>query len=275
MKKSNLIIAFLFLFIITIWNPLFSQCVQNDLSFKVGEKITYEVAYNWGIIWVDAGEVYFKTDTIGIKGNNCFLFESYGKSYKFYDWIFKVRDRFQSAVDPEMFQPVWFSRETYEGGHEVKNNYDFDFINSKVVSSVWHSDKPQTVDTLDIAACTYDVLTAIYYARNIDFSTCQPGDTIPVKFIIDGGFYELFIRYLGKERIANRNGKKYNCVKFSAKLVEGTLFEGGEDLLVWVSDDKNKIPILVEAKILIGSVKAYLTDYEGLKFEFKFKLSDF
>ena len=267
MIKSIKILSFLLIIIIE-WNPAFSQCVQNELSFKAGEKITYEVAYNWGFIWVDAGEVYFKTDTIIIKGKNCFQFESIGKSYKFYDWIYKVRDRYKSAIEPEMFQPVWFSRKTYEGGHEVNNSYDFDFQNSKVVSSVWHSDKPQTIDTLNLTSCTYDVLSAIYYARSINFSMCEPGDTIPVKFIIDGGFYELFIRYLGKEIIANRNGKKYSCIKFSANLVEGTLFKGGEDLLVWVSDDKNKIPIMVEAKILIGSVKAYLTDYEGLKFEF-------
>jgi len=43
--------------------------------------------------------------------------------------------------------------------------------------------------------------------------------------------------------------------------VEGTIFRGGEDMLVWVSTDNRKIPIVVEAKILVGSVKAYLADY--------------
>lgn len=244
-----------------------SQCSSNESCFQQGEKITYEVAYNWGFIWVNAGEVYFKTDTTIINGKTYFYFDSFGKSYKFYDWFFKVRDRYQSVVDPTTFHPLWFKRNTYEGGFQVNNRYDFDFEKGKVISSVEHSDKPLTVDTLNLDSCIFDVLSAVYYARNIDFSKYKPGDKIPINFIIDGEFYELYIRYLGNENIKNRDGKQYNCIKFSAMLVEGTLFKGGEDLYVWVSDDKNKIPIFVVAKILIGSVKAYLTGYEGLKYK--------
>jgi len=246
-----------------------SQCNSNESCFRQGEKITYEVAYNWGFIWVNAGEVYFKTDTTIINGKTYFYFEGFGKSYKFYDWFFKVRDRYQSIVDPVTFHPLWFTRNNYEGGFQVNNRYDFDFDKGKVVSSVEHSDKPLTVDTLNLDSCIFDVLSAIYYARNIDFTKYKPGDKIPIDFIIDGEFYKLYIRYLGKETIKNRDGKRYNCIKFSAILVEGTLFKGGEDLYVWVSDDKNKIPVFAEAKILIGSLKAYLTGYEGLKYKFR------
>ena len=266
MTRATKISGFLFFFIV-IGKPLFSQCVQNELSFQQGEKITYEVAYNWGFIWVNAGEVYFKTDTTIINGKTYFYFDSFGKSYKFYDWFFKVKDRYHSVVDPVTFHPLWFTRNTYEGGFQVNNRYDFDFDKGKVISSIEHSDKPLTVDTLNLDSCIFDVLSAVYYARNINFSKYKPGDKIPIDFIIDGEFYELYIRYLGKETIKNRDGKQYNCIKFSAMLVEGTLFKGGEDLYVWVSNDKNKIPIFVEAKILIGSVKAYLTEYEGLKYK--------
>ncbi|NJK87753.1 MAG: DUF3108 domain-containing protein [Bacteroidales bacterium] len=75
----------------------------------------------------------------------------------------------------------------------------------------------------------------------------------------------MFIRYLGKETIETKEGIKYNCIKFSSLLVEGTIFKGGEDLIVWVTDDKNRVPVLVQAKILVGSVKAYLTGTEGLR----------
>ena len=47
-------------------------------------------------------------------------------------------------------------------------------------------------------------------------------------------------------------------------LVEGTIFKGGEDMTIWVTDDGNRVPIMVEAKILIGSVKAIITGAEGL-----------
>ncbi|MBN2173884.1 MAG: DUF3108 domain-containing protein [Bacteroidales bacterium] len=245
-------------------NRISAQCIDRPPVFEPGETIHYEVAYNWGFLWVDAGEVYFKADTVTRDGKFCYYFDSFGKSYSFYDWIFKVRDRYQSYVDTAAFQPISFIRDTYEGGYEVNNRYDFDFDNGKVKSSISHSDKPLTVDTLEIKPCTFDVLTAIYYARNLDFDGMKIGDTVPIWFIIDGEIFELYIRYLGREKYKNRDGIKYNCIKFSAMLVEGTIFKGGEDLYVWVTDDRYKIPIMVEAKIIIGSVKAYLIGYEGI-----------
>ena len=84
--------------------------------------------------------------------------------------------------------------------------------------------------------------------------------------IIDGKIYPLYIRYLGKENIRTHDGKQqYKCIKFSVLLVEGTIFKGGEDMNIWVTDDENKIPVLVESKILVGSVKAYLNTTQGLR----------
>ena len=48
-------------------------------------------------------------------------------------------------------------------------------------------------------------------------------------------------------------------------MVQGTIFRGNEDVLVWVTDDANKIPVYIEAKIILGSVKAYLLEAKGLK----------
>ncbi|MCF8369697.1 MAG: DUF3108 domain-containing protein [Bacteroidales bacterium] len=243
-----------------------AQCVNTEHVFQGGELLKYEVAYNWGFIWVDAGEVSFKTEWKNSGYNPSYYFESYGTSYRFYDLLFKVRDRFQSEVEAKSFRPKWFIRNTSEGGYEVNNRYDFDFENQILYSKTANSEKQLSEDTLSLTGCTYDVLSAIYYARNINFTNYSIGDTIPIKFIIDGEFYELYIRYIGRENKKNRNGKTYDCIKFSALLVEGTIFKGGEDLIVWVTADNNKIPIMAEARILIGSIKAYLTSYENLKY---------
>ena len=143
------------------------------------------------------------------------------------------------------------------------------FGSSRVISSTENTNKPRTVDTLDLLPCTFDVLSAIYYARNLDFDHRAEGEKIPLRFLIDGEVYDLFIRYLGKEVKENRSGNRYLCHKFSAMLVEGTIFAGGEDMVAWVTADPNKVPIMVEAKILIGSIKAYLTGYENLVSELK------
>jgi hypothetical protein len=246
---------------------VFAQQLQEDHAFRPGETLYYEVAYNWGFIWVNAGEVYFKVDTIVDEELPAYALDSYGQSYSFYDWIYKVRDRYQSVALRVNLQPVRFKRNTYEGGFEVNNAYYFLYKEQKVIAEIEHSDRPKTIDTLDLPPATFDVLTAIYHSRNLNFDTLQTGEKIPVRFIIDGEFYELFIRFQGREIKKNRDGKSYHCIKFSAMLVEGTIFEGGEDLVVWVTDDINKVPIMAEAKILVGSIKAYLTGYENLKGE--------
>lgn len=244
--------------------PVFSQCVNNAYPFRAGERLNYEVSYNWGVVWVDAGKVSFKTDTLISAEDTLFFFDSYGESYRFYDWFYKVRDRFQSEVKKDGFNPVWFTRDTREGGYSVNNRYDFFWEDQLVASKTENSDKGVSIDTFSINPCTFDVLSAIYYARTFEFEDYKLGEKIPMQIIIDGESYDLFIRYLGREIKKSRTGKAYDCIKFSAMLVEGTIFSGGEDMVVWVTADENKVPIMVEAKILIGSVKAYLTSYEKL-----------
>ncbi|MCD4744946.1 MAG: DUF3108 domain-containing protein [Bacteroidales bacterium] len=268
-KTALILIAFCF---INAFSK--AQCFDTNTTFNVGEKITYEVAYNWGFLWVNAGEVFFKVDSVVKNNKHLYHFKSMGETYKFYDWFFKVKDNYESYVEIKTLKPLNFIRDTYEGGFTVNNKYIFDHDNKLIYTFTQNSDKAYTEDTLKFPDCTFDVLSAVYYTRNIDFSKYCIGDKIPISFIIDNEIYELYIRYLGEEIIENRDKQKYKCIKFKAMLVEGTIFSGGENLTVWVTNDKNKIPVFAEAKILIGYVKAYLTSFEGLKHEMTSKINE-
>ncbi|MCB9002637.1 MAG: DUF3108 domain-containing protein [Bacteroidales bacterium] len=107
------------------------------------------------------------------------------------------------------------------------------------------------------------VLSAVYHFRQIDFTKYSIGEKIPINIAIDNDIYPLYIRYMGKEIITLKNGETYKTLKFKIKLVEGTIFTGGEDMTIWVTDNNLRIPVLVEAKILIGSVKAILNNYSN------------
>lgn len=238
------------------------QCQDIQSILVPGEKIEYEVAYNWGIVWVDAGTVHFQIDTLLRDGKPHYMFESVGRSFRFYDWLFKVRDRFRALVTTDGFLPVWFERDTYEGGYEVLNRYHYYWDRGIVVSETENSNKPYSIDTLAIEPCTFDVLSAVYYARSLDITGIDSGDSIPLRFLIDGAFYDLYIRYLGQETIQNRDQKMYHCNVFSAQLVQGTIFSGGENMFVWITSDARKIPVIIEAKIRVGSVKAHLTGFQ-------------
>jgi hypothetical protein len=80
---------------------------------------------------------------------------------------------------------------------------------------------------------------------------------------VDGEYYPLQIKYIGKEAITLRNGK-FQCIKFRPVLQKGRIFKDEEDLNVWITDDKNRIPVMAQAKVLVGSIKMELTNYSGL-----------
>jgi hypothetical protein len=254
------------LFLLAVIQTLNAQCVKQVKAFKPGEKITYEAYYNWGFIWVHAGDVQFSVNQKSYLSRQAYYFEAAGNSLKSYDWMYKVRDRFQAIVDKETFSPMWFEKNTQEGSYKSYENYVFT-LSGKVFSTVENTNKPYTKDTLFATPCTFDLLTLIYYTRNINFDNYKLNEKIPLKTIMDNHVYPIYLRYLGKETIKTRDGKKFRCIKFSALLIEGTIFKGGEDMNIWVTEDENRIPVLVEAKILIGSVKAYLNTVEGASHE--------
>ena len=113
--------------------------------------------------------------------------------------------------------------------------------------------------------CVQDVVSAIFYARNIDFNKYKPEDKIPFTMFLDNENYNLYVRYLGKETIKTKYGR-FRAIKFKPLLVKGTIFEGGEKMVVWVSDDGNHLPLRVESPISVGSIKVDMMNYKNLRY---------
>jgi hypothetical protein len=111
---------------------------------------------------------------------------------------------------------------------------------------------------------TFDPITMIYYARSINFAQHKPDDIIPISLYLDGKMYYRSIRYLGKDEIETKFGK-VKCIKFKPSLIPGTLFKEGDEMTVWVTDDYNKIPIMVETPILVGMIRATLKKASGTR----------
>jgi len=242
-----------------------AQCPIDSKAFVPGETITYKAYYNWGFIWIHAGEVEFKVTSKNYVGRDVVHLYAYGTSFKSYDWIFKIREKYQSFIDPETLMPLWYQRDVTEGSYTAFEEYTFDYKNNLIHTCVQKRKNPAVTGSLPLTPCLFDVMTAVYYFRSVDFSKLKEGMKIPINMILDSKTYQLYIRYLGKEDVKTRDKKKYKCIKFAVQLVEGTIFKGDEDAVIWVTDDENKIPVIVEAQILVGSVKAILNDAKGLK----------
>ncbi len=261
MKKTGVV------FILLISVKLFAQsnCAITNRTFKAGEQCTYQIYYNWGLIWVQAGEAVFSADLAKTNNRNVYHFIGYGATYPKYDWFYRVRDKYESFADTATLKPLRFTREVQEASNIYFDDYVFNQRKNKVYSSFRKYGESAKLDSVNITQCTNDVMTAIFYARCLDFTKYKPKDTIPITFVLGKEVFPTYIRYLGKETIENDSLGKVRCIKFKANLIAGTLFKGGEKMTVWVTDDENKMPVYVETEIFVGKIKVYLMKYKGLR----------
>ncbi|MFN0083562.1 MAG: DUF3108 domain-containing protein [Ferruginibacter sp.] len=231
-------------------------CVIRNIAFKPGEKIIMKVYYNAMGAYIGAGEASFTTALNRFNGKPVYHCVGEGKTYSFFDNFFKVRDRYESYIDTATMSPIKFIRNVEEGKMKIYNNVTFNQASNTAVS---------TNGVFKISDCMQDVVSAMYYARNINWDKYKPGDKIPFDMFLDDEIFHLYIRYLGREKIKTQYGK-FNAIKFKPLLIKGTMFEGGEKMTAWVSDDPNHIILRVESPISVGNVKVDMMGYSGLRY---------
>lgn len=241
-----------------------TQLCGNTVNniFNSGEEIRYKVFYNVSAAWVAAGEAVFTTSSTTYAGKPAYHIVGKGKTYSSYDWIFKVRDTYESYIDKTKMVPLRFKRDVNEGKTKFTNDVTFNHSNNRAVSKG---------KQYNISACTQDVLSTIYFARSIDYSKYKSGDKIPFSLFLDDELHNLYIRYGGKTKVTTQYGT-FNAIKLTPLLVKGTIFKGGEQMIVYVSDDQNHIPLRIESPILVGSIKVDLFSYKNLKYPMTAKI---
>ena len=239
------------------------SCGLPNTSWQAGEQLVYKLYYNWNFVWLSAGEVVFDVHDRG----DYYHITANGRTYNSYNWFFKVRDRYESYVDKRTLQPIVSIREVHEGGYHRYDSLAFDPAAGTV-----YSERGKTADgiyereTYPIESCMHDVLSVLYHARNVDFDDMRRGDRVPVNVFMDKKTYPLKVHYLGEEADKRIKGVgRFNTQYFSPEVVAGDVFNEDTEMKVWVSDDANRIPLLIESPVSVGSVKAVLKSYRNLR----------
>jgi len=240
-----------------------SQKLLPYQAFKRGESLTYRVHY--GII--DAGEAVISVaqDAVLFGQKPTFHLVGTGKSASTFDWFFKVRDRYDSFVDEKTLLPQYFMRKVDEGGFIINQEYMFNRDKRNVLVQRNGTDVPRNAinKLFEIPDYTHDMLSAFYFARNADFGKIEAGKTITVQTFFDEEMFPLTLKIVGYETLKTKAGK-IRCIKLRPVIQQGRVFKDEEDLTMWVSDDLNRIPVRLQAEVLVGSIKMDIKEFKNL-----------
>jgi len=253
----------LLVFISLLHLTLIGFCQKNlrrlpQHSFKNGEKLKYNVHYGL----VNGGTLVLEIQELkNIQNRVCYHVVGKGESKGAVDWFFKVRDNYETFIDTIAILPLQFIRNVKEGKYKKYENAIFNHQKNVVLNSS---------DSVKIPANAQDILSAYYYSRCIDVSKKSVGDTISIFAYIDNEVAPFHLKLTGKETIKTSIGT-FKCLIFKPQLQTGRAFSEKEGMTIWVSDDANHIPIRVEAKLIVGSIKLDLEEYNGIRNPFTSK----
>ena len=240
------------LVLILLFTP-FLAFPQKEIPYQVGEYSAFDIFF--GSIIVGHAELEIVEEKF-IDSISTFHIVGKGKTAYFFDWFFKVRDVYETFLDTSKLLPIKFIRDINEGPYSKKQNYFFHHSDSVVK----HNDT-----TYEISYNSQDMLSALFYARTFNKGEVKKKNSFFVPIFMDEENYFLEVTYLNNEVIETEFGK-VDCLVFKPQMQEGRVFEDGEEMKIWISNDKNLLLVKVETKIWSGTIKAVLVDYKELKF---------
>jgi hypothetical protein len=235
--------------------PFQEFCSVKNIAFNAREKISFTVYYAVAGIYVNAGNATFTNTLETLNNKPVYHIVGEGNTNSSYDWIYKVRDKYETYIDTTTMQTLKFVRNVNEGGYKKYQNVTFNKTANTAVTNT---------GVFKVPACVQDVVSAVYYARNVDYSKLRPDDRVAFSMFLDDEVHNMYIRYMGKETIRTKYGK-FRTIKIKPLLLKGTIFEGGENMIVWVTDDANHIPVRIESPIVVGKVKIDMMSHENLR----------
>jgi hypothetical protein len=244
-----------YLFVLGFSNSSFGQAVKS------GEKLVYAGSYNMSGLMTQLAQVTMSTETVSTSKNAYLHLSCELSTYSKWDSFFKIRDIYESYVNPANLKPSLYKRSIDEGGYTKKEKYAFK--GNTVNSTTKRKNKPETQKTFAIGGATQDVISLLYKVRTIDFSKFKVGQTQNLMIVFDEKQIPVTLKFMGKETVNAGNLGRKECYKLSIGAKTDAL-RGKDKNLIWLTADANKIPALLKFSIPVGTGQLTLTSATGI-----------
>jgi len=241
---------------------------QNN-AFQAGEKLTFTAGYNMSGLMTDFAEVTMETSEVRTKKSALLRLKCKATTYSKWDNFFKIRDLYESYVNPKTLTPYLYKRDINEGGHYKYVKYNFNHKSKTVKSLIRKKSKNfksgfwDRNETVKIKNNTKDIVTTIYHLRSLDINKAYLGDSDTFTVLFDNIETKFTFTYIAKETINTAIGKK-ECYKLRIDLTNDNTLKGNSNFL-WLTADENKIPVYAKFKVAVGSGELKIKSATGLK----------
>jgi hypothetical protein len=241
--------------------------VTKNISYGVGEELEYRV--HFGMFTVGKGITRVDKAFHSINDRTCYKVDAYGETSDWISWVAKVNDNWGAYIDTTTLLTHVSYRKLREGKYTRDEQVIFDHNNNKAEVKVKNRDTGATESKLyDVPANAKDLVAGFMFLRIIDFKRISVGDTINISGFLEDASYNLQIIYQGKEVISTKIGK-IQCLRLRPVMPKNSMFDGENSVLCWISDDLNKIPVKLQAKMFIGNTGLELIHFRGLRNQLK------
>ena len=248
---------------------IFSAAKAQEAAFQAGENLTYRVSYSVMFLQPDIATVTFKTINSNVDGTPAYRVIAVAEVDKKYRNFFDMRDEYNTFLDRTSLKPLYFSNNIKEGNYRFVSSYLYDWERMTVTSD--YKNLRINVPHQKIMPLTersYDAVAMFYNLRGTVVDM-QPGETATIEVVMSDTIKHLQYKFIGPEERNIKGLGRYRTLKFSCQLTntaDHEAFPDGTEFYIWFSDDRNHIPLYVESPIRVGSIKGYLTGYQGLKY---------
>lgn len=269
-KKSYLVsqpitrkILVIFLFSIAFNQMLSAQSIKSN-SFANGEELSYKVSYFMSSLWTDLAGLEMKVIDVPGKSKPIYRLDFNASTYSSWDSYVKIRHSYQTWVDAASVKPLLMKQNSDVKGHTKEAKYSFKFKSGFAEIETKSSDAPEFKKNVPIQNNTYDIVSLLYYLRNINFDQLGVGKSFPVSVLFLERVLPIKIKYMGKEMISVEKQGKTNCYKIALVLENNFVVKKDANFL-WLTADENRIPVLISANYKEGEVQVKLQNQKGLK----------
>ena len=250
---------YIFLFVGIVISSLLPAQFDN---INAGEVISFRIHYGF----LTAGNATLSTTKTSYKGQPAFYVKGVGKTSGAAKTFFKVEDVYESYINQNK-EPLFYVRNVSEGGYTQHLQSTFNPANNTLVLvDKKHTDRP--AKTVKVPNNVQDMLSCFYYLRSID--NLKVGSVLKMNVWIDDEIFPFQLKVVGTEKIATKFGK-INCLKIIPSVISGRVFKEKEGVTMWVTNDQNRVPVLIKAQLAVGSLKASIDKFSNVKYPLKFE----